>query len=89
MFPLMFDRIMETSMALWLPVSAAYLIFLAGMIVRAFRHFRRARGVPPYGSGPDRTRLSTMGAMGGFGRETAAAAGTGAESRTRDWSPAR
>jgi hypothetical protein len=43
MFPLMFDRIMENSMALWLPVSAAYLIFMARMIVMAFRHFRRAR----------------------------------------------
>jgi hypothetical protein len=89
MFPLMLDRIMETTMALWLPVSAAYLIFMLGMIAKAFRHFRRARGVPAYGSGRDGTRLSPMGAMGGYGRETAAAAGTGAESRARDWSPAR
>lgn len=83
MFPLMFDRIMENSMALWLPVSAAYLIFMAGMIVKAFRHFRRARGVPAYGRGPDRHFLSPVGS---YGRGSA---GSAAESRSRDWSPTR
>lgn len=42
----MFDRIMENSMAIWLPLSAAYLVFLAGMIVKAIRHFRGPRRIP-------------------------------------------
>jgi hypothetical protein len=82
MFPPMFDRIMENSMALWLPVSAAYLVFLAAMIVKAFRHFRRARA-RAYGAGPERAFASPRA---GYGRETA---GRAAESRNRDWSPAR
>lgn len=89
MFPLMFDRIMENSMALWLPVSAAYFIFAAGMIVKAIRHFRRARAMSGHGPGPERPRLAPTGR---YGRETAdapEAAGRGAGSRARDWSPAR
>lgn len=47
----MFDRIMENSMALWLLVSAAYPVFILAMLIKAFRHFRRARaptGYAPY-----------------------------------------
>jgi hypothetical protein len=39
----MFDRIMENSMAIWLLVSAAYPVFLIGMLVKAVRHYRRLR----------------------------------------------
>jgi hypothetical protein len=71
-----FDRIMENTMAIWLPVSAAYLVFMAGMIVKAIRHFRRQRNVPAYTPGPRRAYAASGG-------------GTGAELRARDWTPAR
>jgi hypothetical protein len=80
----MFDRIMENCTALWLPVSMAYLIFLAGMIAKAIRHFRRVRGAPAYTSGSvDGYRPPPSGAFG------SAPHGMAAESRTRDWIPAR
>ena len=44
----MFDRIMESSMAIWLLVSATYPIFLFGMLFKAFRRYQLLRAQPAY-----------------------------------------
>jgi hypothetical protein len=80
----MFDRIMENTMALWLSVSAAYLFFMAGIIVKSIRHFRRSRGVLAYPTGPRRASASAPGRAYATATEL-----SGAEPRDGDWSPAR
>jgi hypothetical protein len=40
---LMFDRLMENSMALWMLISGLFPVFLFGMIIKAYLHYRRTR----------------------------------------------
>lgn len=40
---IMFDRIMENSMAIWMLVSALFPIFFFGTIIKAIVHFRRIK----------------------------------------------
>jgi hypothetical protein len=42
----MFDRIMESSMAIWMLVSLAFPIFFFGTLVKAWLHFRKSRWEP-------------------------------------------
>ncbi len=44
-FRIMFDRIMENSMPLWMLVSALFPIFFFGTLIKAVLHYRRMRAL--------------------------------------------
>jgi hypothetical protein len=46
---IMFDRIMENSMAMWMLVSALFPIFFFGTLIKAALHFRRMRALKEQG----------------------------------------
>lgn len=48
-FRIMFDRIMENSMALWMLVSALFPIFFFGTLIKAVLHYRRMRALSRLG----------------------------------------
>jgi len=75
-------------MALWLLVSAAYPVFLCVMLVKAVRHFRRARGPSAYGPSLPETAFLRERAPA-FAERAAILPERRSASRTDDWTPSR